>query len=348
MTLRKAGRCRKLVAVVVTYNRLEKLKVTLTRLLDSAPGELAHVVVVDNASTDGTGDWLTAQVAVRAEAGQQGCLTALHSAVNSGGAGGFEWGMRHAMEVLSPEQPPDWLVVMDDDGRPEPGALAAFHQIPDDRWEAIAAAVYFPSGEICEMNRPSRNPFWRLPEFLRTTLGGGRGGFHLTPDAYQAAQGSPIDVTSFVGFFISARAIERVGYPDPALFIYGDDGIYTLGLSAAGGRIGFEPGLRFEHDLTSFQDGAGQQGSAVQQGRLAPLWKVYYYHRNLLIMYRLAAGLWFWPVLLVILPKWLMKARHYGTDKRIFYRLMRRAICDGLRRRTTATLAEVKRWSQEG
>ncbi len=321
---------RKLVAVVVTYNRLDKLKVTLARLLDSPASELAQVLVVDNASTDGTGAWLATQ--------QEARLTVLTSAVNSGGAGGFAWGMRQAMERFAP----DWLVVMDDDGRPEPGALTAFHALPDDKWDAIAAAVYFPSGEICEMNRPSRNPFWRLPEFLRTLLGGGRGGFHLDPAEYRGS-GTAIDVTSFVGFFISARAIRRIGYPDPSLFIYGDDGIYTLQLTAAGGRIGFEPGLRFEHDLTSFQgDGA------VQRGRLAPLWKVYFYHRNLLIMYRLAAGLWFWPVLLVILPKWLLKARHYGADRAVFRRLMRHAICDGLRRRTGATLADVKRWSGEG
>ena len=321
---------RKLVAVVVTYNRLDKLQVTLARLLASSATELAQVVVVDNASTDGTGDWLATQ--------QDPRMTVLSSKVNSGGAGGFAWGMRHAMERFAP----DWLVVMDDDGRPEPGALAAFHALADDKWDAIAAAVYFPSGEICEMNRPSRNPFWRLPEFCRTLLGGGRGGFHLDPAEYRGA-GTAIDVTSFVGFFISARAIQRIGYPDPSLFIYGDDGIYTLQLTAAGGRIGFEPGVRFEHDLTSFS-GAGE----VQRGRLDPLWKVYYYHRNLLILYRLAAGLWFWPVLLVILPRWLMKARHYGQDRRAFLRLLWHAVVDGLRGRTQVGFDQVKHWSRKG
>ena len=49
--------CR-LVAVVVTYNRLDKLKATLARLLESPASELAAVVVVDNASTDATAAWL--------------------------------------------------------------------------------------------------------------------------------------------------------------------------------------------------------------------------------------------------------------------------------------------------
>lgn len=315
-----AGR---LVAVVVTHNRLNKLKDTLARLLESPAAELAALVVVDNASTDGTGAWLAGLTDPR--------LDVVSSAQNRGGAGGFEMGMRRAMEGHDP----DWLVVMDDDGRPAPGALAAFHALPAGKWDAMAAAVYFPSGEICEMNRPSRNPFWRWREFLRTALGGGRAGFHLRPEAYEGP-GIDIDVTSFVGFFISAAAVRRIGYPDPNLFIYGDDGIYTLELTKSGGRIGFEPGVRFEHDLTSFQ-GAG----AVQNGRLAPLWKVYYYHRNLLLLYRLAAGPWFWPVMLVILPKWLSKARHYGADRAVFLRLMRRAIADGLARRTELSHAQV-------
>ncbi len=53
-----AGR---LVAVVVTHNRLDKLKDTLARLLESPLAELAALVVVDNASSDGTGDWLAGQ-----------------------------------------------------------------------------------------------------------------------------------------------------------------------------------------------------------------------------------------------------------------------------------------------
>jgi glycosyltransferase involved in cell wall biosynthesis len=66
-----------LVAVVVTYNRLDKLKVTLARLLESPRAELSQVVVVDNASTDGTGDWLRAL--------QDDRLDVVVSATNQGG-----------------------------------------------------------------------------------------------------------------------------------------------------------------------------------------------------------------------------------------------------------------------
>lgn len=330
--------CR-LVAVVVTYNRLDKLKATLARLLESPATELAAVVVVDNASTDATAAWLAEQHDPR--------LDVRISPSNRGGAGGFEMGMRQAMEAHQP----DWLVVMDDDGRPATGGLAAFHALlaAQERggqsgleggtaWDAVAAAVYFPEGGICEMNRPSRNPFWHGREFLRTLFGGGRSGFHVQPSDYDGP-GLQIDVTSFVGFFISAQAVQRIGYPDPDLFIYGDDGIYTLGLTKVGGRIGFEPSVRFEHDLSTFQSKDGGEGA--QRGRFIPLWKVYYYHRNLLLLYRLAAGWMFWPVLLVILPKWLSKARLHRGERRAFLSLMRRAIWDGLRHRRVISHAEV-------
>jgi GT2 family glycosyltransferase len=316
----------RLVAVVVTYNRLDQLQVTLARLLAEAPVHLAALVVVDNASTDGTGDWLAGL--------QDPRLDVLRLEVNSGGAGGFATGMVRARD----HHDPDWLVVMDDDARPDPGALAAFHAMERDGWEGFAAAVYFPDGRICEMNRPSRNPFWHGAEFL-ATLRRGRGGFHLKPEAYDQPRTLPIDVTSFVGFFISRAGLDRAGLPDPGLFLYGDDGLYTLGLTAAGGRIGFAPGVRFEHDCSTF--------NAAQRGRFVPLWKVYYYHRNLLMLYRMAAGWMFWPALCVVVPKWLGKARAHGGERRVFLGLMLRALRDGLLRRTNVPHARVLGWAGE-
>lgn len=319
MTTQQTGAAGLLVAVVVTYNRLDQLKVTLARLLESDPAHLGRIVLVDNASTDGTAAWLAEQDDPR--------LDLLRSETNTGGAGGFETGMRHAVATYDP----DWMVLMDDDGRPEPGALAAFQNTDLTGWDGGAAAVYLPDGDICDMNRPSRNPFWHLRLFFKTMLGGGRGAFHLSPEAYEGPI-CKIDITSFVGFFVSRRGVQIAGYPDGGLFVYGDDGIYTLELSRAGGRIGFFPGVRFEHDCSTF---------AGQRGRFRPLWKTYYYHRNLLMMYRLAAGLWFWPALLIVLPKWALKTRQHSGERRAFVRLMWAAVRDGMMRRTTRSHAEV-------
>jgi len=326
MTQTQGGNPRNLVAVVVTYNRLSALKKTLTRLLAEDPTELAAIVLVDNASDDGTQAWL--------ETFDNPRLVIYRMGQNGGGAGGFAAGLELAQRQFDP----DWFVLMDDDARPEPGALAAFHALPEDKWDAVAAAVYFPDGRICEMNRPSRNPFWHCAEFL-ATMARGRGGFHLRPSAYSEPKGVAIDVTSFVGFFASRRAVELIGLPDPGLFLYGDDGLYTLSLSASGGRIGFEPGVRFEHACSTFAN--------AQRGRFQPLWKVYYYHRNLLLLYRMAAGWLFWPALLIILPKWLWKVRHHGGQSRLYLRLLAWAVRDGLARRTSAFHSTVLSWANE-
>lgn len=303
----------RLVAVVVSFNRLAKLKATVTRLLE---GPVDHVVVVDNGSTDGARDWLAGLDDPR--------LLVILPGENLGGAGGFETGLRAAVDRFDP----DWCVVMDDDARPAPQALARFRDMAGPAlaagWEALAAAVRFPDGRICEMNRPSRNPFWSPRHFLRTAAGGGRAGFHLPDSAYRAEGLVPIDAASFVGLFLSRAAIARAGYPDGSLFIYGDDLIYTLGLRRAGGRIAFAPGIAFEHDTATYAAGLPFRHQA--------LWKVYYNIRNSLHAYRLAAGpVLFWPILGVVLVKWLLRARIYGADRDTYLALMGLGVADALR-----------------
>lgn len=296
----------KLGAVVVTYNRRAMIEKTVTRLLAEP---LDVLLVVDNGSTDGSRDWLDSVADPR--------LIRVYTAENLGGAGGFEMGLRQIVG----DHDPDWVLIADDDARPEPGTLAAFRSADLTGWDGVAAAVRYPDGRICEMNRPVLNPFWHPRIFLRTLTGGGRAAFHLGDADYAGTEPVRVDGASFVGLFVSRRGIALAGYPQGRLFIYAEDGLYTLGLTRAGGRIGFFPGLAFEHECTTF---------AGAPGRFTPPWKAYYYHRNLLLLYRRAAGLWFWPALLIVLPKWLSKVRHQGEDKRAYLGHLGRAVWHGL------------------
>ena len=70
---------RRIVAVVVTFNRLEMLQRQLQRLAEVP--ELDEVLVIDNASTDGTGSGCATQP-----------VTAETLPGNTGGAGGFTTG----------------------------------------------------------------------------------------------------------------------------------------------------------------------------------------------------------------------------------------------------------------
>lgn len=306
----EAPRTLSLAAVVVTFNRKDQIARTLERLL-SEPVD--HIVVVDNGSTDGTRAWFETLTDPR--------LRFVLAEENLGGAGGFDAGLRAA----TAEFDPDWIVVMDDDARPEPGAIAAFRAADLSRWDAVAAAVRYPDGRVCEMNRPWVNPFWHRDVFLKTLMGGGRAAFHMDDSAYSETEPPrPIDGGSFVGLFLSRTAIDIAGYPDPRLFIYGDDVLYTLGLSERGGHIGFLPAIRFDHDCATITSGR----------QIVANWKVYYHYRNLLMVYHRAAGWLFWPALVLILPKWAWKARlHEGEDRRTYLRLLARAVKDGLLKR---------------
>jgi GT2 family glycosyltransferase len=301
-----AGR---LVAVVVTHNRLTHLKTTLERLLESSEQDLPKIVIFDNASTDGSSQWLAEQRDPR--------VCTVTSPENIGGAGGFEAGMRYAVAQFDP----DWLLLMDDDGRPYADAIASFHDGNRASCEAVAAAVYTPQGLICDINRPSRNPFWNPSAFFKTLLGRGREGFHLEPKDYRGNTLLEVDGASFVGLFVSRKAVELAGYPRGDLFLYAEDVLFTLSIRQAGGRIVIDPSVRFEHD---------HQTRRVGEKRFTPIWKSYYFHRNLLIAYRMAAGAWFWPSLLIILPRWTLKLLDHPGQRGVFLRLLFLAIRDGL------------------
>jgi rhamnopyranosyl-N-acetylglucosaminyl-diphospho-decaprenol beta-1,3/1,4-galactofuranosyltransferase len=301
-----------LAAIVVTYNRLAPLKVTLDRLLVEAAD---HIIIVNNASTDDTADWLATKADAR--------VHVVNLGTNTGGAGGFEAGMAYTRDTFDP----DWIVLMDDDARPAPDALACFARETadiDPKYGCIAAAVFYPDGKICEMNRPSRNPFWHAKLLAKTLLTGARTGFHLSDAAFAPDAGpSDIDVASFVGYFVSRDAVAKVGLPEGGLFIYGDDVLYSLRLRRAGFKIAMTPSVKFEHACGTLGDGFVYR----------PIWKIYYHCRNGVTIARQAAGPFIFPAaLLYYIAVWWRRGRHCTPAERPKYRkMMWTGLRDGLR-----------------
>ena len=311
-----------LAAVIVTFNRLDKLKDTLARTLAES---FYAVVVVNNCSTDGTGEWLDQIDEPR--------LHVIHSPENRGGAGGFNQGFRFAAEEI-PEA--DWLVAFDDDAYPEPGTLSQFDDldVPNDVG-SVAAAVYLPNGEISEMNRPSVNPFWHLKDFF-STIFRGRGGFHVEDEDYDRSDPMEIDASSFVGYFLRLSLLreKKIGLPRTELFIYADDIIYVLELRKAGFRHLFIPWMEFSHDCDSIVD---------KKGAYKPLWKAYFVTRNRIEMYRIASGLFFPIVLILRVIGFHLLAKNFEGEERVQYRRIAKiAIKHGIRRDFSWSLRDVQ------
>lgn len=186
----------RVVAVVVAYNRRELLTEALTALAaQSLP--LAGIVVVDNASEDGSGD-VVRQAAPNAD------LVTLSR--NTGGAGGFAAGIARAMELHNPT----WLWLMDDDTIPTDTAAAELVRAAEAQGDQVAIAgsrVIWTDGQDHPMNTPRQKPFVSREE------------------RDDAASDSCLAVrsSSFVSMLVSAEAIRLHGLPIADYFIWNDD-----------------------------------------------------------------------------------------------------------------------------
>ncbi|WP_240771161.1 glycosyltransferase [Nocardioides sp. GY 10113] len=215
-------------AVVVTYNRLDLLR-RLVERLRSLDG-LDRILVIDNASTDGTGDWL------REAAAAHPALAHRTLERNTGGAGGFHDGLEWALEEGA-----DLVWLMDDDGLPAPDCLdLLLERVQRDGLEFCGPAV------VAEQD-PERLCFpIRLP--------GGTRVVHAMADveAAGARNDGLIDgvVIPFNGVLVTRELVERMGLPRAEFFIWGDDVEYLWRAERAGARIATVVEARFAHPAT--------------------------------------------------------------------------------------------------
>ncbi|KRA31558.1 glycosyl transferase [Nocardioides sp. Root614] len=190
---------------------------------------LERILVVDNASTDGTGEWLAGSTS---PAGVPVELETL--ATNTGGAGGFhhglEWAVREGADLV-------WL--MDDDGMPAPDCLdLLLERVERDGLEFCGPAV------LAEHD-PERLCFpIRLP--------GGTKVVHAMAEVEKAAVDGLIEgvVIPFNGVLVTRDLVERIGLPREEFFIWGDDVEYLWRAERAGARIATVVDAHFHHPAT--------------------------------------------------------------------------------------------------
>jgi rhamnopyranosyl-N-acetylglucosaminyl-diphospho-decaprenol beta-1,3/1,4-galactofuranosyltransferase len=184
-------------AVVVTYNRKELLRECLqavhgqTRAPDT-------VLVVDNASTDGTPDMVRAEFA---------SAELLELPTNEGSAGGFHEGMKAATARGF-----DWLWVMDDDTVPNADALEILLDARASLNGAalLASKVLWTDGSMHPMNWPGLD-VQDMDAFV--------GGIEQSVLKIRA--------NTFPSLLVKREAIEKYGPPRKGFFIWADDIDFT-------------------------------------------------------------------------------------------------------------------------
>lgn len=234
-------------AIVVTYNRRALLRECLLALEGQARPPDA-VLVVDNASTDGT------RAMVR-EAFPQATVLALPR--NVGGAGGFHAGMKWGYR-----QGFDWLWIMDDDARPDPDCLARL---------LVHAR---PNSVVIPLQKDSSGRVYGLAVWR---------GREVEVTAEVVARRSPAHgdfLFRFVGPLIARGVVAQVGLPRADFFIWFDDIEYALRLAGQAelATIAVPDAVVF-HDFGAPAREVRFLGRPSMRGRQAP-WKLYYGARN--------------------------------------------------------------------
>lgn len=236
-------------AVVVTYNRLALLQQCIAHL--KAQTVPCDILLIDNASTDGTGAWAAVQKEIQY----------YNTGANLGGAGGFNIGMRRAVESGY-----DYVWVMDDDTLPNPDALEKLLEADkilggDYGW--LSSVALWTDGSECRMNRQKlKKSFYEYSPLLKYGL-------------VQAEQ------ATFVSLFLRSEIIRRVGLPIKEFFIWGDD-------------IEFTRRITVREQIPSFVAGQSQvvhamkenNGSSIATDNIERIDRYQYAFRNENYLYR--------------------------------------------------------------
>ena len=246
----------KIGVILVTFNRLDKLKIALD-CYDAQTHKPDYIYVINNHSTDGT------DVFLKEWQEQTGVCErlVLELPYNSGGAGGFHDGLEVGLKKDA-----DWLWVADDDAYPEKDAFEKLSSYYDtlsaDEQNKIAAlcSAVINNGKIHYAHRNHLN----LSKFKCK--------FRESSPEKKEKNAFDIDVFSYVGTLIKKTALLEQGLCEKEYFIYCDDQEHSLRIRKAG-RIVVVPASRVIHNTPGFDD-------------KGIFWGMYYHARNNLLMMR--------------------------------------------------------------
>ena len=191
----------KLAVVIVTYNRLEKLKKALDAY-DKQTRTVDKIIVVDNASKEDTKEYLKKWQSIDTKSTKT--VVSLDS--NLGGSGGFYYGMKKAKELGF-----DYLFIADDDAYPEESAFEKIENaIKKYHVEALCTRVTGQKG----IDLAHRRKHLKFKEIAYDIS-------NYEKEYFEC------ELFSFVGAILSNKVVDSCGLPNKEYFIQNDDTEYS-------------------------------------------------------------------------------------------------------------------------
>lgn len=215
----------RIVAVIVTYNRLKYLKKVIVALMEQTM-TISDIIVVNNGSIDGTTDWLK---------NQRGLIVINQE--NLGGSGGFYTGMKYAYE-----QGYDYFWCMDDDVYPRPDCL---EKLLDEMVDGV--------GISCPKRIQAGHLF--ITESRTLNLSNFRKRLFCNKLYAKHVHDEPISIEGMVfeGPLIKASVIDKIGYPNKDLFIFFDDFDYSYRTVLANFKVLYVPNACLDKELFFYE-----------------------------------------------------------------------------------------------
>ena len=224
----------KVIAVVVTYNRQTLLSECVNALRQQTR-PLDAILIINNGSTDNTPQWLT----------QQHDLIFINQS-NTGSSGGFSTGINMAYK-----EGYSWIWCMDDDGYPKEDALQNLLDSDDGNIRLLNCAVID--------KRDKKSFVWKTLHYRS---------LEEVDEEIIEGIGHP-----FNGTLLHRRIIERVGFPKPKYFLWGDETEYYYRIVKKNNiPVRTIPGSIHYHPSTAF--------SIKKDWDYNSAWKMYFYVRN--------------------------------------------------------------------
>ncbi len=224
--------------IIVNYRTPAQVEACLSSLIPQLGAADAGVVVVDNASGDGSFARLSAYCAASPEASRL-------KVVAAPGNDGFSAGNNVGLSAISS----GFALFLNSDALVRPGALAALMKAAEDAPEAAIFTPLIQSGD----GKPLVSRFRRhslISEFVDGAQTGPvtrlfpRGETPIFPDDMSTEP----DWVSFAAVMIRREAIDKAGPMDEGFFLYYEDCEYCDRLVRGGAKIKYVSDAVFVHD----------------------------------------------------------------------------------------------------